>query len=56
MTFLPHKPASFNRVSAADRPPVPLTIAARSIERRYCVNATLALVVAQLVAAVVVRP
>jgi hypothetical protein len=53
MTYLAHKPAFFNRVSAADRLPdhTSLMMAARTIERRYNVSLGLALVVAELVGA-----
>jgi hypothetical protein len=51
MTFLPHKPAPFNRVSAANRLPdhTSLMLTARTIERRYNVSPGMAQIVAELV-------
>jgi hypothetical protein len=58
MTYLPHKPASFNRTSAAHRLPdhTSLMMAARTIERRYSTSPGMALIVAEMVASAVVRP
>jgi hypothetical protein len=58
MSFLPHRPAFFNRAPAADRLPdyTSLMMAARTIERRYNTSRGLALVVAELVQGAVMRP
>jgi hypothetical protein len=60
MTFLPYKPAPFNRLSAANRAPNldPLILDrdARQISGRYNVSPGMALIVAALVASAVVRP
>jgi hypothetical protein len=58
MTLLPHKPAVFNRPSATSRLPdhAGLMLAARTIERRYNTSPGMALVVAEMVQAAVVRP
>jgi hypothetical protein len=60
MTFLPHKSAVFNRAPAATRLPNPdpftIDYASRHIERRYNVSPGMAKIVAELVAAAVVRP
>jgi hypothetical protein len=53
MTYLAHKPAFFNRASAANELPdhTSLMAAARQIERRYNTSPGMALVVAELVGA-----
>jgi hypothetical protein len=53
MTSLPHKPAPFNRTSAANRlPDYPgLMATARQIERKYTTTPGLALAVAELISA-----
>jgi hypothetical protein len=58
MAYLPHKPAAFNRASAANRLPdhTSLMMAARTIERRYNTSPGMARIVAELVASAVVRP
>jgi hypothetical protein len=53
MTYLAHRPAFFNRASAAHRLPdhSSLMLAARTIERKYNTSPGMALVVAELVTA-----
>jgi hypothetical protein len=59
MSFLTHKPAPFNRVSATNRLPSPdpftLDYARRHIERRYNVSPGMARIVAELVNASIVE-